>query len=192
MPSPSRPAFIIIGFATVFLALILQLLYNPAMAPARLTPSSLQRILQRLPSRAAIRFQSPIVYRTSTTLLPQSPSKQTTHSFSTNNRMASTPFFDAVKARRTYYALNKEAPISDDKIVELVNDTVLHAPSSFNSQSTRVVVLLKKDHDQFWEFVKEVLKPMMPADQFKGTEQKLDGFKAGYGTVSDIPSLNFL
>jgi predicted oxidoreductase (fatty acid repression mutant protein) len=94
-------------------------------------------------------------------------------------------FLDAVKARRSYYALNKEAPISDDKIEQLVNDAILHSPSSFNSQSTRIVVLLKKEHETFWEFVKEVLKPQVPAEQFTGTEQKLDGFKAGYGTVSE-------
>jgi nitroreductase len=97
---------------------------------------------------------------------------------------SSISFADAVKSRRSYYQLNKKAPISDDKIERLVKDAVLHAPSSFNSQSSRLVVLLKDEHDKFWEFVKEVLKPQVPAEQFEGTVQKLDGFKAGYGTVS--------
>jgi len=44
-------------------------------------------------------------------------------------------------------------------------------------------VLLKKEHETFWEMVKEVLKPQVPEEQFPKTEQKLDGFKAGYGTV---------
>jgi len=92
-------------------------------------------------------------------------------------------FIEAVKERRSYYALNKEAPISDDKIIEIVNTTVLHAPSSFNSQSTRLVVLLKAEHDKFWDFVKEVLKAIVPEDQFAGTEARVNGFKAGYGTI---------
>jgi hypothetical protein len=90
---------------------------------------------------------------------------------------------DAVKERRTYYALNKNAPISDDRIEELVKETVLNVPSSFNSQSARLVVLLKDEHDRFWEMVKEVLRPQVPAEQFANTEKKLDGFKAGYGSV---------
>lgn len=97
---------------------------------------------------------------------------------------ANKSFIDAVQDRRTYYALNKTAPVSDDRIVELVNQTVLSVPSSFNSQSTRVVVLLKAEHEKFWDSVKEVLKPQVPAEAFAATEQKLNGFKAGYGTVS--------
>lgn len=56
-------------------------------------------------------------------------------------------------------------------------------PHSFNAQSTRLVVLLNDEHKQFWEFVKEVLKPQVPEDQFPKTVEKLDGFKAGHGTV---------
>lgn len=64
----------------------------------------------------------------------------------TSSTMASTKtFLEAVKDRRTYYQLNKEAPKSDKEIVDIVNKLVLHVPSSFNSQSTRVVVLLNQD-----------------------------------------------
>ncbi|KAF1835652.1 nitroreductase family protein [Decorospora gaudefroyi] len=94
-----------------------------------------------------------------------------------------TPFLQAIKERRTYYALNKEAPISDKKITEIAEQAILHVPSSFNSQSTRLVVLLNKDHDQFWDFVIEVLKPLTPEEQFPKTEQKIAGFKAAYGTI---------
>jgi hypothetical protein len=92
-------------------------------------------------------------------------------------------FFDVVKTRRTYYQLNNKAPIPDSEIIELARETVLHVPSSFNSQSARLVVLLKKDHERFWDLVAAALKPLVPADQFPKTEQKLNGFKAGYGTV---------
>jgi predicted oxidoreductase (fatty acid repression mutant protein) len=65
-------------------------------------------------------------------------------------------FFDAVVERRTYYQLNKESPISDKRITEIAEKALLHVPSSFNSQSTRLVVLLNNDHEQFWDFVLEV------------------------------------
>jgi hypothetical protein len=96
---------------------------------------------------------------------------------------SSKAFMDAVKSRRSFYALNKESPIPDDRIETLVKDAVLHTPSAFNSQTSRLVVLLKNDHDRFWELAKEALKPMVSAEQFAQTEKKLDGFKAGYGTV---------
>lgn len=106
--------------------------------------------------------------------------------FSTTSRTMSSQksFFDAVKERRTYYQLNKESPISDKQIEEIAEKALLHVPSSFNSQSTRLVVLLNKDHEKFWDFVLEVLKPLTPEEQFPKTEQKIKGFGAAKGTVS--------
>lgn len=94
---------------------------------------------------------------------------------------------DVVKARRSYYALNKESPVSNEIISQILKDTILHVPSSFNSQSARLVVLLGADHDKFWEITKEILKPNVPEKQFADTVKKLDGFKAGYGTVGICP-----
>lgn len=44
-------------------------------------------------------------------------------------------------------------------------------------------MLLKAEHEKLWDITKEVLKGVVPADQFEGTAQKIDGFRAGYGTV---------
>jgi predicted oxidoreductase (fatty acid repression mutant protein) len=60
-------------------------------------------------------------------------------------------FMDFVKGRRSYHSLTDKSPISEERILELIKDTVLHTPSSFNSQTTRVVVLLKHEHKKFWE-----------------------------------------
>lgn len=104
--------------------------------------------------------------------------------FSSSSIMSSKSFHDAVQERRSYYALNKESPISDKQLSKIIKNAVLYTPSSFNSQSSRIVVLLAAEHDKFWEITKEVLKPNVPdADQFATTLKKLDGFKAGYGTV---------
>ncbi|KAH7348862.1 Nitroreductase-like protein [Rhexocercosporidium sp. MPI-PUGE-AT-0058] len=97
--------------------------------------------------------------------------------------MSSKAFLDTIKARRTYYALKKESTISDAQIQEIIKQAVLHVPSSFNSQSTRVVLLVKEEHDKLWEITKDTLKAIVSKDQWTATEQKLNGFKAGYGTV---------
>jgi uncharacterized protein len=96
----------------------------------------------------------------------------------------SVDYLTAVKGRRTYYPLKKESPISDKKIEEIVSQAILHAPSPFNSQSSRAVVLLKGDHDKLWDIAKTALKAVVPADQYAATEQKLNMFQGAYGTVS--------
>jgi len=97
--------------------------------------------------------------------------------------MSSAQFLEAIKTRRTYYNITNKAPISDDKVEEIVKEIVLHVPSSFNSQSSRVVVLFKKEHEKLWDFTSDVLKPIVPAEQWGATEKKLASFKAGYGTI---------
>jgi hypothetical protein len=127
---------------------------------------------------------SPSLFPSASSSLPLSTAKQSSFSTTTSTMSNQKTFFEAVKDRRTYYQLNKEAPISDKQITDIAEKAVLHVPSSFNSQSTRLVVLLNKDHDTFWEFVLEVLKPLTPEEQFPKTEQKINGFKAAKGTVS--------
>jgi uncharacterized protein len=92
-------------------------------------------------------------------------------------------FLEAVKERRSIYALSKETPISDAQIKEIVEAAVLHSPTSFNSQSSRAVVLLGDKHDKLWDITAETLRKIVPAEQFEGTAQKLASFKAGYGSV---------
>ncbi|MCJ1253034.1 hypothetical protein MMC24_000841 [Lignoscripta atroalba] len=98
---------------------------------------------------------------------------------------SSTGFLDAVKARRTFYQISNESTISDDRIEEIVKHAVLHVPSSFNSQSSRLVVLLKKEHEKLWDITKEILRTQVPDEEsFKNhTEPRINGFRAGYGTV---------
>lgn len=89
----------------------------------------------------------------------------------------------AAETRRSIYALNNNLPISRDEVTKIVEHAVLHTPSSFNSQSTRIVVLFEQEHLKFWGFVETALRAIVPADKFAPTEQKLNGFKAGAATI---------
>jgi predicted oxidoreductase (fatty acid repression mutant protein) len=95
----------------------------------------------------------------------------------------STSVLSALAARRSYYALRAKSPISDAKIRSILGRIMLDTPSAFNSQSTRIMVLLKQEHEKFWNIVKETLLKQIGEERFKQTGPKLDGFKAGYGTV---------
>lgn len=92
-------------------------------------------------------------------------------------------FNETIEVRRSIYAISKETVISDEKIIELIEHAVKYAPSAFNSQSARVLVLLGKQHDQLWDFTKEILREIVPAASFPDTEAKLNSFQEGYGTI---------
>lgn len=92
-------------------------------------------------------------------------------------------FYNAVKDRRSFYAISKESPVSDTRIQEIVNEAVKYAPTAFNSQSGRVMVLLGGNHDKLWDLTKEELRKIVPPEGFNSTESKIDSFKSGYGTV---------
>jgi predicted oxidoreductase (fatty acid repression mutant protein) len=94
-------------------------------------------------------------------------------------------FKDATELRRSVYPLANTSSISDARIKELVEATVKNTPSSFNSQSTRLVVLVKQEHEKFWDIVTEVLKGITPEDKFESsTKGRMAMFRAAYGTVS--------
>ncbi|WP_379654170.1 nitroreductase family protein [Pseudoxanthomonas sp. UC19_8] len=92
-------------------------------------------------------------------------------------------FLDAHKTRRTQYALGKSLPVSREELTALIQEAVKHAPSSFNSQSSRVVILYGAQNDKFWDLVRQELKKIVPADAFDATEKKLASFAAGAGTI---------
>lgn len=90
----------------------------------------------------------------------------------------------AIENRRSYYNLSDKSPVTDDQIKEIIDFAVLNVPSAFNSQSTRIVLLLGKNHKKLWNIVKETLKARVPAEAFAATEAKIDSaFAAGYGTI---------
>lgn len=92
-------------------------------------------------------------------------------------------FYTAVEERRSIYGISKEKVVSDERIVEVIEHAVKHAPSAFNSQSARVVVLLGENHDKQWNITEAALKEVVPAEKFQPTAEKMESFRNGYGTV---------
>jgi uncharacterized protein len=92
-------------------------------------------------------------------------------------------FYQAIKERRSIYGISNEQVLTDDQIVELVNFAVKYTPSAFNSQSARAVVLLGDHHRKLWDITEDTLRKIVPADSFSSTQEKMNGFRNGYGTV---------
>lgn len=92
-------------------------------------------------------------------------------------------FWEAVNGRSSFYAIGKEPVLPNEEIIKLVENALRQAPSAFNSQGSRVVVLLGKEHDRLWDLTTETLRSIVPAENFASTEQKMKAFRSGYGTV---------
>ena len=88
------------------------------------------------------------------------------------------------ETRRSIYGLNNQLPIAKEEIVKLVEHAILHTPSAFNSESTRIVVLFGAEHEKLWQITEDTLRGIVNDDEkFASTQQKLEGFKAGAGTI---------
>ncbi len=93
-------------------------------------------------------------------------------------------FKEALANRRSYYAISESSPVSDKEIEDIIIFAANNVPSAFNSQSTRIILLLGEHHKALWDIVKETLKGIVPAPAYPKTEQKInESFASGYGTI---------
>ena len=100
---------------------------------------------------------------------------------------------EALQQRRSYYRLSNQSTLSDNQLEELLSFILLHTPSAFNSQSTRMVLLLKKEHQKLWEMVLNTLKPALSPEAFEKTQKKINlSFASGYGTVLFFEDWNII
>ncbi|HFL8314901.1 TPA: nitroreductase family protein [Enterococcus faecium] len=94
-----------------------------------------------------------------------------------------TTFTDILKNRRSIYHLGRNVSLSNEELTTLIKEAIKESPTAFNAQSTRAVILFGDAHEKLWEITEEALRPLTPAEAFPNTQNKLAGFKNGYGTV---------
>ncbi|CAG9997099.1 unnamed protein product [Clonostachys byssicola] len=88
-----------------------------------------------------------------------------------------------LKVRRTCYPLKSESPISDSRIVEISHEVAKHTPSSFNCQSTRLVILLRDEHVEFWDLARQCFAATLQPTVYLDYEKKLLQRQQAYGTI---------
>ena len=94
-----------------------------------------------------------------------------------------TTFTNTLKERRSIYHLGRNVSLSNEELTSLIKEAIKESPTAFNAQSTRAVILFGDAHEKLWEMAEEALRPLTPAEAFPNTQNKLAGFKNGYGTV---------
>lgn len=92
-------------------------------------------------------------------------------------------FYTAVEERRSIYDINDEPIISDEKLEEIANLAVKSTPTAFNSQTGRLIVLLGEQNKKFWSYVFDTLNVDLPEEKIISTENRINGFSSGHGTV---------
>ena len=92
-------------------------------------------------------------------------------------------FQEAVVDRRSIYSLGRNIPVLESQVVAAVERLTKEVPSAFNMQSARVIIAMNEHHENVWEIVTDTLKNVVSISQYKETEEKINGFKAAYGTI---------
>ena len=83
---------------------------------------------------------------------------------------------ETLKMRRSVYRIDKQLPVSDEVVIDLVRETTKLVPDAFNMKSQRVILALGDKHDILWETIYEAFGG-------KVSREKINSFKSGYGTV---------
>jgi len=98
-------------------------------------------------------------------------------------QIMSNAYLEALKQRRTQYSLGRNLSASKEELTTLIQEAIKHSPSSFNSQSSRAVILFGAESDKLWNLATEEVRKVAPAEGFDKTEAKLKSFAAGVGTI---------
>jgi hypothetical protein len=149
----------------------------PSMYASNILKSALRPLSHRVSSSPIVFSAVPRVNVFSSALQSPPINARTMSSDNQSNppkpqALTAQPFYEAILNRRSIYALNDKSPITNSKITQLVKDTLLHVPSSFNSQATRIVVVVEKEHRKFWEMAMEEHKKATGDDTAKWERAK--------------------
>lgn len=99
-------------------------------------------------------------------------------------KAAAKSFLEVISNRRSVYALSNKQILPNAQLIQLIQSAVREAPSPFNVQSSRVVVLLGRVHENYWnEIVPQALLKVAGQDAVEKSSPKLKAFASGYGTA---------
>lgn len=93
-------------------------------------------------------------------------------------------FLSAAKSRRSIYTLSSESTIPDSRVEEIVKYAATWAPSSYNVQSARLVIMLGAKHRKLWEISAKHILRNMDGDFKAHMTRRFAGWTGSHGTVS--------
>ncbi len=85
-------------------------------------------------------------------------------------------YIDALAERRTQYVLGRSLPAAEADVMDLITKVTALTPDAFNMRSARVIVAAGEKQDALWDAIDRAFGGKVP-------KEKIDGFRAAYGTV---------
>mgnify|MGYP002522033162 FL=1 len=99
---------------------------------------------------------------------------------------------DSLTRRRSIYALGHTRIVTDFCLEDTLKACLKNCPTPFNAQSARLVLLLNKNHLDFWNLVLEKVIAAVPMNKKESVTQKINSFAEAYGTILYFEDLNVL
>lgn len=91
---------------------------------------------------------------------------------------------DVIEKRRSNYDLGNNLEISKKDLINLLRKIIYYAPSPFNVQSSKIVLLNKKSHHLLWTIVvEEFLKKNNNGDLLDSDKARIKREDKAYGTI---------
>lgn len=90
---------------------------------------------------------------------------------------------DLMKERQSVYKIGKNSPVSLDQVKDQLTRLAQEAPSAFNSQTSRYVIISGQAHDLFWDTIHEVQKEVLSPEMYEIMSERFVNAKQGLGTV---------
>ena len=91
---------------------------------------------------------------------------------------------DVIEKRRSNYDLGNNLEISKKDLINLLRKIIYYAPSPFNVQSSKIVLLNKKSHHLLWTtVVEEYLKKNNNGDLLDSDKARIKREDKAYGTI---------
>ena len=92
-------------------------------------------------------------------------------------------FNETIKKRRSCYHLGALSAEKQKLVPQIIKDCLLVAPTPFNSQSARLILLENKNHKKLWDIVLNVLSKKVLPENFAPVKEKIATFAAASGTI---------
>ena len=92
-------------------------------------------------------------------------------------------FNTVIKKRRSHYNLTSSKSIDRDEIITRLKIALLHAPSAFNAQSTKIALLLDHHHITLWKKLLDDLRLTQSEKRYQRSKARIEGFIKAYGTI---------
>lgn len=85
--------------------------------------------------------------------------------------------------RRSIYALGALSEADTQNVCKLAEQCLKNCPSAFNSQSGRLLILLRDHHQKLWQLTEQALLPLTPPEKLAAMQERNRAFAAATGTV---------